>query len=73
MMVQTNMNRIADTVVIMVNAPITLGFTYSITTPPNRQIQEKVKPFAGTARLDSLANALGATPSCAVPNSTYGW
>ncbi|VAU68973.1 Uncharacterised protein [Klebsiella pneumoniae] len=32
-------------------------------------MQEKVSPFAGTARLDSLANALGATPSCARPNS----
>jgi hypothetical protein len=58
-MVQTNINRIADTVVIMVNARITLGCT-SITTPPSRHIQEKVSPFAGTARLDSLANALGA-------------
>ncbi|MNP42027.1 hypothetical protein D3C76_1357620 [compost metagenome] len=53
----------------MVNAQITLGLTYSITTPPSRQMQEKVSPFAGTARLDSLANALGATPSCARPKS----
>ena len=26
-------------------------------------MQEKVSPFAGTARLESLANAFGATPS----------
>ena len=32
-------------------------------------MQEKVSPFAGTARLESLANAFGATPSCARPNS----
>ena len=67
--VQTNINRIAETVVIIVNAPITLGFTYNITTPPSRQIHENVSPFAGTARLESLANAFGATPSCARPNS----
>ncbi len=72
MMVQTNINRMAETVVIMVNAPITLGLTISITTPPSRQIQEKVRPFAGTARFDSLANAFGATPSCA-GQTAYGW
>ena len=32
-------------------------------------MQEKVSPFAGTARLESLANAFGATPSWARPNS----
>src|SRR5690606_2479887 len=60
---------IADTVVIMVNAEITLGLTYSITTPPSRQMQEKVRPVAGTARLDSLPKLFGAAPSCARPNN----
>ncbi|CAK6470911.1 hypothetical protein PSEG_05566 [Pseudomonas sp. Nvir] len=53
----------------MVNAAITLGLTISMTTPPSRHMQEKVKPFAGTARFDSLANIFGAWPSCARPNN----
>ncbi len=58
MMVQTNINRIAETVVIMVNAPITL-----VDHQHNHAAQQQAdtgegQPSAGTARFDSLANVL---------------
>lgn len=65
----TKMKRMEEMVVITVKAAITVGITMSMAEPSSRQRQEKNRPLRGTAFEDSLPKLLGATATCARPNS----
>ena len=64
---QTNMKRMADTVVTSVKASTRFGTTHIKNAPPNRHTHEKTSPREGTLAADSLPKAFGASPSCASP------
>lgn len=57
------MNNTEETVVISVNASMTVPPAYSKPTAGMRQITEKVNPLAGTKFLDNRLHRFGAAPS----------
>lgn len=71
MMVQININRIVEIVVIMVNVLIMFGLIISIIMLFSRQIQEKVRFFVGIVCFDSLVNVFGVMFFCVRLNSIW--
>ena len=63
------MNKITHKELAKVNASTVFGTKYCSAAPAIIKPQENNKPFAGTARLDSSANLVGACPSLANPNN----